>query len=83
MPIDVSLRNDIALAGSDPTNGTDDIYLVYSNDYGLTAGQLLVQNTTGLASKVIQFYRSRRAGRDDARHNRRQPEPRLQDPGLA
>ena len=55
IPIDVSLRNDIALAGSDPTNGTDDIYLVYSNDYGLTAGQLLVQNTTGLASKVIQF----------------------------
>jgi hypothetical protein len=54
MPIDSSIRNDVALAGSD-SNSLDNIYLVYAQTYGLANGELVVQNTSGLGTKTIQF----------------------------
>ena len=55
LPLDDSLHADVAAADADPTNATDDLYFVYSTSYDLTSGQLVVQNTSGLPSKTLQF----------------------------
>ncbi len=55
LPLDSSLRGDAAAANADPTNATDDLYLVYSTPYDLTAGQLVLHNTSSLPSKTLQF----------------------------
>jgi fibronectin-binding autotransporter adhesin len=52
LPIDVGIRHSVSSADSDD-NPTDDLYLVYSQSYLLAAGQLLLENTSGLPSKTI------------------------------
>ncbi len=54
LPLDGSLREDVGTADSDG-NATDNLYLVYSQTYDLSFGELLVENTTALPNKTIQF----------------------------
>ena len=54
LPLDSSLRGDVTSADSD-TNATDDLYLVYSNPYMLSEGQLVLENTSTLQNKSIKF----------------------------
>jgi hypothetical protein len=55
LPLDSSLRDDVAAANADSSNATDDLSMVYSTTYDLTTGQLVLQNTSNLSNKVIQF----------------------------
>jgi fibronectin-binding autotransporter adhesin len=52
LPIDTSLRADVSTIDGDG-NPTDDLYLVYSQAYALTLGQLLLENTSSLPSKTV------------------------------
>ena len=54
LPLDSSLRRDVFRANGD-VNKIDDLYMVYSTSYDLTAGQLVLQNTSGQPSKTLQF----------------------------
>ena len=54
LPVDVSLRNDFSAAGSN-ANPTNNLLLVYDDDYELTQGQIVLQNTSGMANKTIQM----------------------------
>ena len=54
LPIDSSLRDDVSSVAAN-SDATDDLYLVYSQTYELFSGQLLLQNTSDLASKTINW----------------------------
>ena len=54
VPLDSCLRADVASVDGD-SNKNDDVYLVYQDAYELSGGQLLLENTSSLASKSIQF----------------------------
>ena len=55
LPLDTGIRDDVAALDGD-ADGTDDVYLVYSQNYELTNGQLLVQNTSSsVGDKVVNF----------------------------
>ncbi len=53
LPLDQSLRNDFALAGSN-SDPSSVINLVYATPYTESAGQILVSNSSGLSTKSIQ-----------------------------
>ncbi len=54
LPVDASLRNDVSMADSN-TNATNNLLLVYSADYEISQGTIVLQNTSPVGIKNLQF----------------------------
>ena len=55
LPLDASIRADVSKVDSD-SNAIDDLYLVYSQAYELSSGQLLIENASlTVANKTVNW----------------------------